>query len=193
MQLEYPSTNLFVAEGPASESPGFIHASALSDKSDVHVAQMAAGGNDNFSVNVGPRIEPRIYLFDAQRVPQNSFGFGRSSQLLSNAANLAEVLNVLQANRIEFAEYVAQVSRVIPAIKWISVTPSATHQQQVEIKIWNVPDSTKRDDLAIPLAECGTGVGQILSILYVVTRGREATLSSLTSRTAFFIQERPRL
>lgn len=131
---------------------------------------MGAGDNDSFSVNIGPRLQPRIYLFDAHRVPQNSFSFGRSSQLHPSAANLAEVLNVLQANRMEFAEYVALVSRVIPAIKWVSITPSINHSQQVEIKIWNVPDSTKRDDLAIPLAECGTGVGQILSILYVVMK-----------------------
>jgi hypothetical protein len=169
-QFEYPSTNLFMHEGLGSETGASLNVSALADRSDVHVSDMSAGENDNFGVNLAQTIEPRTYFFDAQRVPQNNFAFGTSSQLHSNAANLAEVLNVLQANRTEFAEYVEQVSRVIPAIKWVSVTPSPNHAQQVEIKIWNVPDNTRRDDLAIPLAECGTGVGQILSILYVVLR-----------------------
>src|SRR5205807_561938 len=31
-------------------------------------------------------------------------------------------------------------------------------------------ETTGRDDLAIPLAECGTGIGQVLSILYVVLK-----------------------
>lgn len=167
VEFEYPSNGLFRRE---SEESSFVNASVLNDRSDVHVTQMSPGENDNFGVNLAAKLEPRIYFFDAQRVPQNSFGFGSSTQLQSNAANLAEVLNVLQASRTEFADYVAQVSRVIPAIKWISVTPSTTHTQQVEIKIWNIPDSSKRDDLAIPLAECGTGVGQILSILYVVMK-----------------------
>jgi len=169
-QVEYPSTNLFIHDGPGSEPAAFIHVTALADRSDVHISQMSGGESDNFGINIGQTIQPRIYLFDAQRVPQNNFAFGSSSQLQSNAANLAEVLNVLQASRTEFAEYVAQVSRVIPAIKWVGVTPSLSVSQQVEIKIWNIPDSTRRDDLAIPLAECGTGVGQILSLLYVVLR-----------------------
>ena len=166
-RVGYPSTNLFLH---GQEDPGFIHVSALHDRSDVHIVQMAAGENDNVAENMASRLEPRIYFFDAQRVPQNNFDFGSSTKLNSNAANLAEVLNILQSSRTEFAEYVAQVSRVIPAIKWISTTPSQRHSQHVEIKIWNIPDSTKRDDLAIPLAECGTGVGQVLSILYVVMR-----------------------
>jgi predicted ATPase len=169
-KLEYPSTNLFIHQGPGSETPAFIHISALDDKSDIQISQMSIGENDNFFANIAPRLGQRIYLFDAQRVPQNNFNFGSSSQLLPNAANLAEVLNILQANRTEFAEYVAQVSRIIPTIKWVSVKPSTSHSQQVEIRVWNVPDSTKRDDLTVPLAESGTGVGQILSILYVVMK-----------------------
>jgi predicted ATPase len=170
--FEYPSTNLFQSRDAGSEPGDFMNVALQGDRREIHVSQIVRGPNDNFGVNLAHTIHPRIYFFDAQRVPQNSIRFGRSSQLLSNASNLAEVLNVLQANRTEFAEYVAQVSRVIPAIKWISVTPSSSQDQQVEIKIWNVPDTTKRDDLAIPLAECGTGVGQILSILYVVMKSK---------------------
>lgn len=169
-QFEYPSSNLFAHTASGTNPAGFLDISVLADRSDVHVTQMSPGENDSFGVNIAQSVEPRIYFFDAQRIPQNSFTFGSSSQLESNASNLAEVLNVLQASRTEFAEYVSQVSRVIPAIKWVSVTPSLSHAQQVEIKIWNVPDNTRREDLAIPLAECGTGVGQILSILYVVMR-----------------------
>ena len=165
---EYPSTNLF-AKGDA-ETPAFMQAAAKGDKSGIHVSQMSPGENDNFSESLCPLLQRKFYFFDAQRVPQNDFPFGRSSALQSNATNLSEVLNLLQANRFEFAEYVEQVSRVIPAIKWISVTPSAGPQQHVQVKIWNIPDSTKRDDLALPLAECGTGVGQVLSILYVVMK-----------------------
>lgn len=33
--------------------------------------------------------------------------------------------------------------------------------------VWPVDSDTEREDLSLPLTECGTGVGQILSILYV--------------------------
>ncbi|QIG92696.2 MULTISPECIES: AAA family ATPase [unclassified Bradyrhizobium] len=167
-QSPFPSTNLFELDGPGTAA--FLHVVAQQEKNDILATQLAPGQNDSFAASIAPRLEQSIYFFDAQRVPRNQYAFGSSTQLNSNADNLAEVLNVLQANRTAFAEYVDAVARVIPAVKWISVTPSSVHGNQVEVRIWNVPDSTKRDDLAIPLAECGTGVGQILSILYVVMR-----------------------
>jgi predicted ATPase len=39
---------------------------------------------------------------------------------------------------------------------------------QVEIVIWNHDRETQREDLAFPLEESGTGIGQILAIVYVV-------------------------
>src|SRR5262249_21336582 len=68
------------------------------------------------------------------------------------------------------AEYVRQVRRVIPLIKWVSIVPSKERGQNVEIRIWNVDESSGRDDLTVPLAECGTGIGQVLSILFVVLK-----------------------
>lgn len=37
-----------------------------------------------------------------------------------------------------------------------------------EIKVWNVDPDSERDDLAIPLNQSGTGVGQVVAILSVV-------------------------
>jgi AAA ATPase domain len=113
-QIEYPSTNLFThVLGSGAGGAGFIQATAMVNRSDIHVAQFGAGESDNFGINIGQAVQPRIYLFDARRVPQNAFNFGSSSQLQPNATNLAEVLNVLQASRTEFAEYVALVPGII--------------------------------------------------------------------------------
>jgi hypothetical protein len=38
----------------------------------------------------------------------------------------------------------------------------------VELKIWNSDPINERPDLAVPLSQCGTGIGQVLAILYVV-------------------------
>jgi len=166
-QPHYPSNNLFPIN---ALNQNFIHFNVNQTRTDFHIAHMSPGANDYFSFHfVGP-LADHTYYFDAQRIPQNDFAFGSAERLSSDAANLAQVLNVLQANRSEFAEYVSQVRRIVPLIKWISVVPSKERGQNVEIRIWNVDESTGRDDLTVPLAECGTGIGQVLSILYVVLK-----------------------
>ncbi len=163
---EYPSVRF-----PAgTDVRSYISFMPTSNRADFHVVKIAHGDNDNVSTHFAPLLTSRTYYFNAQRIPQNDFEFGNSKRLSSDAANLAQLLNILQSNRSEFAQYVAQVRRVIPLIKWINVVPSTQRDKHVEIKIWNVEESTGRDDLAIPLAECGTGVGQVLSILYVVQK-----------------------
>jgi hypothetical protein len=37
----------------------------------------------------------------------------------------------------------------------------------VQVKVWSIDKSTLREDLAMPLHECGTGIGQVLSIVNV--------------------------
>lgn len=128
------------------------------------------GENDNIGLQMGAYLTEHTYLFDAQRIPQNDFPFGGGVRLSQNADNLAQVLIGLQANRTEFGNYVAHVRRVLPLIKWVSVTSSPHRGQNAEIKIWNVEENTGRDDLAVPLSQCGTGIGQVLAILFVVTR-----------------------
>lgn len=166
----FPSNNMFSETRP--DTAMFLHVSSKKDRSGFIVHQAAPGANDTIGAAVANVLTSRTYFFDAQRVPQSNYRFGSSTQLNSSADNLAEVLNVLQSNRAEFAEFVSLVSRVIPAIKWISLVPSSQQLGSVEIRIWNVEDHTRRDDLAIPLAECGTGVGQVLSLLYVVLKSQ---------------------
>jgi hypothetical protein len=54
----------------------------------------------------------------------------------------------------------------LPLVKHVSVKPIS--QDENEIFVWSVGEHTERDDLAVPLSECGTGIGQVLAILYVV-------------------------
>ncbi|MER2252484.1 AAA family ATPase [Methylorubrum podarium] len=112
----------------------------------------------------------KIYFFSALRTPRSSSQFGRNHQLHPDASNLAEVLGMLQGNRSAYERYVKDVRRVLPAVKWISVQPSRTSEGFQEVMVWNIDASTEREDLANPLSECGTGVGHILSILYVLHR-----------------------
>lgn len=122
------------------------------------------------SNDIGVQIAPTlvsafIYRFWAERFNIGSFQYGESSVLRPDAQNLPEVLNSLQHNPTRFAQYNSLVSEVLPEIKWVSVKPSGG---QNNILIWKIDPKSQRSDLAFLLSESGTGIGQILAILYVV-------------------------
>lgn len=109
--------------------------------------------------------QKRIYRFLAERLNVGSCGRSYNSELLTNASNLPEVLGMLQGNNPElFKLFNHYVSIIFPQIKQISISPG----QNIEIKVWHIDPLTMREDLSFPLSACGTGIGQVLSILFVV-------------------------
>jgi energy-coupling factor transporter ATP-binding protein EcfA2 len=76
------------------------------------------------------------------------------------------VLNQLQRNPARFRDLNHQLSLILPQVRWVSV--QGTGPGQLEIVAWTHDPETQREDLAMPLAESGTGIGQVLAILYVV-------------------------
>jgi hypothetical protein len=82
------------------------------------------------------------------------------------------VLNLLQSGNVSrFRRFCSAVNRVFPHIRQITVPP--TGNSTAQIYVWSVDPDSERDDLAIPLAESGTGIGQVLAILYVVLTSDE--------------------
>ncbi|MBD1897448.1 ATP-binding protein [Coleofasciculus sp. FACHB-129] len=109
----------------------------------------------------------RIYRFYAERLNVGLCNFGKESKLQPNASNLAEVLNVLLSrNPARWERFNQLVSVIFPDIKRISIEPKQANQ--LEIMVWHIDHNTEREDLAFPLSSCGTGIGQVLAILYVV-------------------------
>lgn len=105
----------------------------------------------------------RVYAFRAERLFVGQHVFGNKRELKPDASNLPEVLNILQGNRYLFGEYNKLLNLIFPKIHHISVNP---HDSQ-QVKIF-VNTNPTRDDLAIPLQDSGTGIGQVLAILYIV-------------------------
>src|SRR5262249_27501759 len=152
----YPSNRIIADDGlyaritfrPNANRTGF----GLGDR-----VQCDLTTQDELGLMMASELRPRVYLFDAVRVPSSRSPAGSTTQLSSDAANLPEVLSTLQPKPNSFKEYVDQVTKVLPIVKWVDVVPSGTES---EIRIWNV-DPTDKDDLPNPLSECGTGVGQV--------------------------------
>ena len=113
-------------------------------------------------------LRERIYLFKAERLNISVSSFGMNSILASDASNLPEVLHRLQSgNPVRFRRFNEHVSIIFPEIKGITVPPGPTGDQ-VQILVWSIDPNTEREDLAIPLSESGTGIGQVLAMLYVL-------------------------
>ena len=111
-----------------------------------------------------------IYGFRAERPNIGSCRAGVDTILKSDASNLPEVLQNLRSTTNRFDRFVGHVIAVLPHITDITVAPITT--DQVRINVWEIDKRTDRDDLATPLADCGTGVGQVLAMLYVASAAR---------------------
>lgn len=156
----YPTHGLY----PASNQ--FYIFRALPDKSGFsHAGSKQTGPQADFGVLVAQILRNRIYRFDAQRIGLGSCGFGTNAILHPTASNLAEVLNILQSNAPLFHDFNELVHRIFPSIYRVSVRPLPNGL--LEILVWTDSPQSRRDDLAIQLSESGTGIGQVLALLYV--------------------------
>ena len=118
------------------------------------------------STDIAGNLRARIYRFSAERFNVGRSQFGNNPILASNAQNLPEVLDTLQANPARFSQLNQMVHEILPQVRQVSVRPVVN--QQVEVIVWPHDPASQREDLAIPLNDCGSGVGQVLAILYVV-------------------------
>lgn len=120
--------------------------------------------NGNLPIILANALKERIYAFRAERFHVGQCEFGDRNNLLPDASNLPEVLNYLQGLS-QFNSFNLLVQQVFPQIARISIRPI----ENKRLKIFILSSSgSQRDDLAVPLQDSGTGIGQVLAILYVV-------------------------
>lgn len=110
----------------------------------------------------------QTYRFSASRMNIGTADAVGTAELLPDGSNLAQVLAHLQGhNRMSFREYASLVEYVLPSVRDVA---SELLQQKVRVWIWPVDPATKRADLRIELSKTGSGVGQVLAMLYAVTQ-----------------------
>lgn len=111
-------------------------------------------------------LQQRVFYFQAERLKISQHHYGPRQDLSPDASNLPQVLGALVADPVRFSDYNQLVSRVLPEIQAITARPVA--DGMVEIAVWEHSPATRRMDLAMPLSACGTGVSQVLAMLYVL-------------------------
>jgi AAA domain, putative AbiEii toxin, Type IV TA system len=71
----------------------------------------------------------------------------------------------------------------LPSIKWVS-TPTVG-QGLAGISVWSADPSTERDDLSVRLEDSGTGVGQVLAILYAAMESQDKKILVIDEPNSF--------
>lgn len=138
------------------------------DRTDFELVGTQSGDRAGTELGaiMGHAFLQQLYFFHAERLKVAETPFGVNPILNSDARNLPEVLNVLQSNMERFNRFNRYVSQIFPTIRRVAVRPNP-QSSALQIVVWSVDPATEREDLAISLADSGTGVGQVLAILYV--------------------------
>jgi AAA ATPase domain/AAA domain, putative AbiEii toxin, Type IV TA system len=133
----------------------------------VSIQRGGSGGSDAATLLVN-HFRPRIYAFRAERLNVGQAIASGNPNLNSDASNLADVLNrLISGNRARFDRLLGHMRTVFPHITEITV-PVVHSQNAARVVIWGRPSEEEREDLAVPLVYSGTGIGQVLAMLYVV-------------------------
>lgn len=130
------------------------------------------------------RVTQKIYRFSSERAVQSICGHHPSGELLSNSANLAYCINLLQSNNKDLFERLNDLlHRIFPTIHWVGAPPNGANQ--FELKVHTAPPHLNRGDLAVPINQVGTGVGNALAMLYVVLTAQSQRLILLEEPNSF--------
>lgn len=136
------------------------------DHKTILAGHVPSVGGQEIGFQVFQKLPHMVYRFAAERFNVGQYGFGSSPVLSSQANNLPEVLGVLQGQGKVFDHFNRAVSEILPQVARITVSPEREGQT---IRVWTeTAYSQARPDLAFPLNDSGTGIGQVLAILYVV-------------------------
>jgi hypothetical protein len=160
-----------LASMPAGLSETRCAVLRISASDAVELAQdglVGVSANSRFEWQVAQLArDERVYAFNAERLRVGIAPLGTSTALRSDATNLPEVLASLKGrNPHRYERLVDHIRTVFPSVRDIGFRPREGNA--VEILVWTVEPQTEREDLAVSLAESGTGIGQVLAMLYVV-------------------------
>lgn len=164
--ISFPTFTTYECAGN-SGSRQYARFRPKSDKSEFeYIGNTNANELDEIGHIAFDLLRQRLYWFNAERLSLGSCPVGFNPVLASNAQNLPEVLHVLQTrNPRRFARFNKLLREIFPSI--YEVSARSKQNNQLEIVVWTEDPSTERDDLAVELSESGTGIGQVLAILYV--------------------------
>ena len=112
-------------------------------------------------------VSDHVFKFDAQRRVPATGSQSSNPTLAPDASNLPQTLRWLLGQGTSFwNDYIAVITNVLPEIKDLRLVPN--DDSTATITVDYSPSSPPRPDLGVSLVDCGTGVGQVLAMVYAV-------------------------
>lgn len=126
-----------------------------------------------------------FYRFAAQRRSSGeSQSTGLPVLLYPDASNLAYCIGQLQLNDAHGHEILCEwVNRVFPSVQWIQAP--LLENGVFQLQCLPRPKGERRDDLAVPLSQMGTGIGNVIAILYIVLAHRQPRIIAIDEPNSF--------
>lgn len=173
IKIQYSkSPSLKASLHPGWYSPARHYTSVRVNESKLELLNPTTYQEGKIGVNKLPEMladmaKKKIYLLRAERYNTSQANIQHAPEVLeNNSNNLANVLHHLQAsNRPKFNRILSLLQKIFPQITDIS-TP--VRNATAHIEIWTIDPDLEREDLTVPLAQSGTGIGQVLAMLYLI-------------------------
>ena len=105
-----------------------------------------------------------IYVFDPERLKIGACSVQENPLLDPSARNLPAVLSMMARNPAKWEIFKGHVREVFPSVREVAISPLGA---EIAVYIWQNDPQDAQDDYAVLLQESGTGLAQVLSILYV--------------------------
>jgi hypothetical protein len=158
-----PSHQIF---GPQTIVPtAYIEASQ--DRQSWRVTQVNADGTDQLPPVIGTYFTQSVYLFRAERMNVGESGIDGNPELAPNASNLPSVLLHLPNYPKAYDQYLEYVQEVFPSIYRVAAAPFNQGMARVTVIMNDSAQGERRPGVAVHLNDSGTGISQVLAILYV--------------------------
>jgi len=126
------------------------------------------GSNPTISKILKRKALSKFFYFSSQRYNAGECASSANIQLDGNANNFPNCLENLRATPEKFKNYLGLVKRVLPNITDIVTVTKQTDRLLTRVLVYKTTAIDER--LGIPLNDCGTGVSQILVMLYVLSQ-----------------------
>lgn len=168
--LSYPSHGLF----KSNNNPRFVRLIPSEDREKWERVGEFDGADDTLPILFQQTMRNKVFYFEARRTAPAEIGFGNSGTLSPDASNLPSALFAMMDDPALWDQFNRHINEVIPSVR--RVVPKAAGSN-IAVSLWPVDTSTKRKDLVTSLAQGGSGVGQVLSIICAALTREKAIIA----------------
>ncbi len=131
------------------------------------------------------KVKASIYRFKAERLNLSKSSMQVGIELRNDASNLAGALQELSSNQpSQYSMLCDLVRSIFPDIHRV-VSKNTDGAGGCRIDTWQADPSTQRESAVISLSECGTGISQVLAILFIIITSKDSRIIIIDEPNSF--------